>query len=58
MTWWQWFVVGGLVGTGLGLFGMALGQAASDRRHERRIKTEIAGRSYWGSSSRGLDGSE
>jgi hypothetical protein len=47
MVSWYWIIGAGCFGIGLGLFAAGLCNMASDRRHERRMQTEIAGRSYW-----------
>lgn len=52
MVAWYWLLG---VGWGCFLFGMAthaLFSAASDRRHDRRIRSRIAGRSYFESTRR------
>jgi hypothetical protein len=47
MIGWYWVLAMFFVGVGLGLFAAALCHMAADWRHERRIKSQIAGRSYW-----------
>lgn len=50
MEWWHWLLIGVFFGTGIGLFASGLCHQASERRHDRRIQSQIAGRSYFDAS--------
>jgi hypothetical protein len=47
---WYWVPCAFFLGVGIGLVGIALCVAAGDLRHERRVNSDIAGRSYWEST--------